>query len=240
MISATPPHPLWTPFRFLAFLITPYTPAEKAGMKRAIEWRKDGLGYLEIQSTRPQTIGYSLADSPVGLLSWIYEKLVTWTDEYPFTDDEGLCGLVLYNGAFTNSLLIHTSFDLGLGLLVFPCGTCSFMQNLLRIQEKHHLRRYHGSHNTKGCQLFPKRTGEFAKSVSHVFIRRLYHSLFVYHVRRWVRASGNVVFESEHASGGHFAAYEKPAELVGDLRSMFGKGGPAFGVVPGKTGYLQV
>ncbi|KIM78507.1 hypothetical protein PILCRDRAFT_824411 [Piloderma croceum F 1598] len=93
---ATPPHPLWTPFRFLAFLITPYTPAEKAGMKRAIEWRKDGRGYFEIQSTRPQTIGYSLADSPVGLLSWIYEKLVTWTDEYPFTDDEVLTWVSIY------------------------------------------------------------------------------------------------------------------------------------------------
>jgi len=55
-----------------------------------------------------------------------------------------------------------------------------------------------------------------------------------------VRASGKLVFESEHTSGGHFAAYEKPAELVGDLRSMFGKGGPAFGVVSGKTGYSQV
>jgi hypothetical protein len=41
------------------------------------------------QATRPQTLGYSLADSPVGLLAWIYEKLVEWTDGYPWTDDEG-------------------------------------------------------------------------------------------------------------------------------------------------------
>jgi hypothetical protein len=47
----------------------------------------------------------------------------------------------------------------------------------------------------------------------------------------------NVVFEAEHDSGGHFAAYEKPAELVGDLRKMFGRGGGAFGVVPGQDGY---
>ena len=46
-----------------------------------------------------------------------------------------------------------------------------------------------------------------------------------------------MVFQSYHESGGHFAAYEKPQELVGDLRKMFGKGGPAFGVVPGKLGY---
>ena len=47
-------------------------------------------GYMIEQATRPQTIGYALADSPVGLLAWIYEKLVTWTDGYPWTDDEGM------------------------------------------------------------------------------------------------------------------------------------------------------
>ena len=41
------------------------------------------------QCTQPQTIGYSLADSPVGLLAWIYEKLHNWTDSYPWEDDEG-------------------------------------------------------------------------------------------------------------------------------------------------------
>ena len=45
------------------------------------------------------------------------------------------------------------------------------------------------------------------------------------------------MFESEHESGGHFAAYEKPEELVGDLRRMFGRGGGAFGVVNGKDGH---
>lgn len=47
----------------------------------------------------------------------------------------------------------------------------------------------------------------------------------------------NVVFESEHDAGGHFAAFEKPEFLVGDLRKMYGVGGPAFRVVPGKSGY---
>jgi hypothetical protein len=40
-----------------------------------------------------------------------------------------------------------------------------------------------------------------------------------------------------HESGGHFAAYEKPEELVDDVRTMFGRGGPAFDVVKGKSGY---
>lgn len=37
-------------------------------------------GYSTQQSTRPQTIGYSLVDSPVGLAAWIYEKMLSWTD----------------------------------------------------------------------------------------------------------------------------------------------------------------
>lgn len=45
------------------------------------------------------------------------------------------------------------------------------------------------------------------------------------------------MFESDHEAGGHFAAHEQPQALVGDLRAMFGKGGPAFGAVPGKAGY---
>ena len=47
-----------------------------------------GEGYFQLQSTKPQTLGYSLADSPAGLLAWIYEKLVNWTDDYSWEDDE--------------------------------------------------------------------------------------------------------------------------------------------------------
>ena len=54
---------------------------------------------------------------------------------------------------------------------------------------------------------------------------------------RFLRAESNAVFESEHAAGGHFAAYEKPEALADDLRRMFGRGGPAAGVVPGHDGF---
>ena len=56
-------------------------------------------------------------------------------------------------------------------------------------------------------------------------------------VRRWAHMVGKVVFESEHDAGGHFAAVEQPEKLAGDLYKMFGKGGPAYGVVSGKDGY---
>lgn len=40
----------------------------------------DSAGYAEIQSTRPQTLGFGLADSPTGQLAWIVEKFHEWTD----------------------------------------------------------------------------------------------------------------------------------------------------------------
>jgi pimeloyl-ACP methyl ester carboxylesterase len=42
-------------------------------------WEADGRGYLQIQSTRPQTLAYGLADSPVAQLAWIVEKFQEWT-----------------------------------------------------------------------------------------------------------------------------------------------------------------
>ena len=40
----------------------------------------DGIGYLWIQSTRPQTLAYLLNDTPVGQLAWIVEKFQACTD----------------------------------------------------------------------------------------------------------------------------------------------------------------
>ena len=42
--------------------------------------RREDFGYIQIQSTRPQTIAYSLTDSPVGQMAWIVEKFKEWTD----------------------------------------------------------------------------------------------------------------------------------------------------------------
>jgi len=55
--------------------------------------------------------------------------------------------------------------------------------------------------------------------------------------RSWVENVGNLVFVSAHPRGGHFAAHERPQELVEDLQKMFGKGGPAFGVIESSQGY---
>jgi hypothetical protein len=78
-----------SPLQYLVNRILPFTPFERAGLARTEWWQRWSSGYGKQQGTRPQTIGYALADSPIGLLAWIYEKLVEWSDEYPWTDDEG-------------------------------------------------------------------------------------------------------------------------------------------------------
>jgi pimeloyl-ACP methyl ester carboxylesterase len=53
---------------------------DKAHFEPIRQASQDGGAYLQIQATRPQTLGYSLTDSPVGQLAWIVEKFKEWTD----------------------------------------------------------------------------------------------------------------------------------------------------------------
>ena len=62
---------------------------------------KFGRGYSEQQRTKPQTLGYSLADSPVGQAAWIYEKFRDWSDcngdpTNSYSMDELLDNIMLY------------------------------------------------------------------------------------------------------------------------------------------------
>lgn len=56
---------------------------ERAWVEETRAFWQTRAAYAKQQSTRPQTIGYSLVDSPVGLLAWILDKFAEWTD----TDD---------------------------------------------------------------------------------------------------------------------------------------------------------
>lgn len=64
----------------LAEGLDPGDATDRIILERMAAFRNDGSGYLAIQNTRPQTIGYGLTDSPVFLLAWIAEKLQDWTD----------------------------------------------------------------------------------------------------------------------------------------------------------------
>jgi len=58
----------------------PLSAAERSYVAQYERWREDDRGYGAIQSTRPQTVGYGLNDSPAGLAAWVLEKWRSWAD----------------------------------------------------------------------------------------------------------------------------------------------------------------
>ncbi len=77
------------------------TAAEQAAAVGFNEHRRWGTGYSRQQSTRPQTLGYGLVDSPAGQCAWIVEKFWAWTDcdghpENVLTRDQLLDNVMLY------------------------------------------------------------------------------------------------------------------------------------------------
>jgi epoxide hydrolase len=55
--------------------------ADRVAVEQTKAISEEGSGYLKLQSNRPQTIAYSLTDSPVGQLAWIVENFKEWTDQ---------------------------------------------------------------------------------------------------------------------------------------------------------------
>ncbi len=77
------------------------TPAELERTRARTAFMDTERGYFLEQSTKPQTIGYALDDSPAGLAAWIVEKFRSWSDvngnvEQKFTKDELLTNIMLY------------------------------------------------------------------------------------------------------------------------------------------------
>ncbi|MEE4455041.1 epoxide hydrolase [Novosphingobium resinovorum] len=52
---------------------------ERAAFDQLEAFYRDNAAYAAMMNTRPQTIGYSLVDSPVGMAAWMYEKIAQWT-----------------------------------------------------------------------------------------------------------------------------------------------------------------
>ncbi|KAH6985467.1 Alpha/Beta hydrolase protein [Ilyonectria destructans] len=167
-----------------------YTARELVNMKEGEEWGKSGNGYIAIQSTKPATLAFSLADSPTGLLAWIYEKLVDRTDNYPWTFDEILTWISIYyfsTAGPSASIYIYYEFT--------------------------HDAMYHFGSVQAYIDL-PLGIADFPKEVTNA-------------PRSWRKGLGNVVSDVSFDKGGHFAAWERPADLAGALAEMFGRGGGA-------------
>ena len=79
-------------------------------------YQEHDSGYSKQQSTRPQTLGYGLADSPIGQAAWILEKFYQWMDcdghpENIASKDELLDNVMMYwlTDSAASSCLLYTS-----------------------------------------------------------------------------------------------------------------------------------
>ncbi|KAK9779129.1 putative Microsomal epoxide hydrolase [Seiridium cardinale] len=208
MDAGSSPSLLSNPVLAAQHALTPYTKREREGIARSKWFAEEGRGYNLEQSTKPQTLGYGLADSPVACLAWIYEKLHDWTDSYPWTDEEVCTWISIYWFSTAG-----------------PAAS-------VRIY-------YETLHNVDGRpnKMDRKRLQSWSPGVKLGF-SHFPMDLYVL-PGTWVRTCGDTVFEKEHESGGHFAAWERPTAIVEDVQEMFGKGGGAYGVLKSLTGYTS-
>ncbi len=77
------------------------SPQEKNAYEKLAVFYRDNCGYSAMMVTRPQTVGYALADSPSGQAAWMYDKISQWTysggvPERSLTRDEILDDISLY------------------------------------------------------------------------------------------------------------------------------------------------
>jgi pimeloyl-ACP methyl ester carboxylesterase len=122
--------------------LTDLTDEQRSALTALDYYQRWDSGYFKQQSTRPQTLGYGLSDSPVGQLAWIVEKFWSWMDcdgnpENVLTRDELLDNVMLYwvtgTAASSARLYWESAKSFGKGERVgLPTGVAAFPKEIAR------------------------------------------------------------------------------------------------------------
>jgi pimeloyl-ACP methyl ester carboxylesterase len=164
------------------------------------EFQQDGLGYLYLQSTRPQTLAYNLNDSPVGQLAWIVEKFQAWTDPAKFRPEEAvdrdqlLTNISLYWFTGSGASSANILYEGMQAYREFVAQAVNFDQDAEQAP-------------AWAPPPVPMAVAVFAADHS---IRSVIEPTMPT-IQRW----------NEYDRGGHFAAMETPDLLVSDVREFF-------------------
>lgn len=133
------------------------SPADLKAFERLGYYQEKDSGYSKQQSTRPQTLGYGLVDSPVGQMAWIVEKFWSWMDcdghpENVLTKDELLDNVMLYwlnaTGASSARLYWESFGDFGQGEVTVPTGCAAFPAEIIPSPRPWVEQRYNVTHWT--------------------------------------------------------------------------------------------
>ena len=151
-------------------------------------------GYRTQQGTKPQTLSYSMVDSPVGIAAWIIEKMRSWSDcngdlESKWTKDHLLTNIMIYivTGTFPTASWIYYGRRIE--------GNTTAAASIVLSEEGKRVEV------PTGCALFPK---EILRWAPKSYVERIYN------VTRW----------TEMSSGAHFAAMEEPELYINDVRTF--------------------
>ena len=169
------------------------SPDEERFIAKSMKWQKEEGAYAMIQGTKPQTLAYGLADSPVGIAGWLVEKYRSWSDcggdvETRFGKDDLLTQATIYwvtNTIRSSMQLYHDSMN--------PGVVTGIAESLRRLTGRPSM--------PAGFALFPKDIRPPPRAWGERF----------FDVQRW----------TEMPRGGHFAAFEEPALMADELRAFF-------------------
>ncbi len=169
--------------------------ADRARGERFNKMQVDGIGYLWIQSTRPQTLAYLLNDTPVGQLAWIVEKFQAWTDPAAELPEEAVD---------RDQLLTNVSIFWFTGAGASSANSVYEGMQAYRAMATQQEPRS----GTQEDQPLGPPTG-VAVFAADTTIRSVFDP------------GNRIVHWSQFDRGGHFPAMEVPDLLVGDLRAFF-------------------
>ena len=169
----------------------PLSAAEKAYRERNEAFWQEEHGYKAIQSTKPQTLGYGLNDSPAGLAAWILEKWRSWADsggnlDERFSRDFLLTTVTLYWVTQTITSSMRDYFDNDNRRFKITLGPNDFVN-------------------------VPTGIAVFANSFVDEGTPPREWAERLYNVRRW----------TPMPRGGHFAPAEEPELLARDIAAFF-------------------
>lgn len=181
---------------------------------------------MKQQETRPQTLGYGLHDSPVGLLAWIYDKMHTWSDNYSWTDEEILTWVSVYYFSTAGPMASTRIYYEASAPKRSGSAAISEDESQEDLLEKKDL-NYMSLDQVLGvrapqCVRFA--VAQFAEEI-------------IMCPMAWCRSIGDIVQETEYDRGGHFAAWEVPELLASDIKRFLSNNGPAYGAVANRNGY---
>ncbi len=124
----------------------PETAADTAWLKKALAVRDRETAYLQLQGTKPQSLGFAMMDSPMGVAAWFAEKFVGWSDakagvvDPPFSLDWMLSNIMIYlttRSFLTASWIYRGMFMEGPSVIPashrieVPTGVAAFPHDLL-------------------------------------------------------------------------------------------------------------